>query len=368
MQYFYNQYLIQKTTNAFIDNIVYLYRKHEIKMSIFIHTQFHMQKGFIVILLILFSIIPGCKKDNNRIASPIYQLDSVVESRLDTSGNAVYGRTIPIVQNYVENSIPEINTLDFSSNITYYENNDSIILKLFVDTYTIRDYLYIIDGKFNFINNTYYEYANHDYQIKRQYISYNSDDKIHSIASTDIYYPSWFSGNNFDVEWPDSTQCYARNKKEIVFSYDENNLNALNYDYYNGFSDTPLFSVHNRLFSYNNHYKNQKGLIGIDVNDIILSSFLFQWYNVNRGFASPTLQLHFYALQLSLILNKQAGFNTDCDDLIEHIQYNNISTGIGSPYILGETDIRYEFDPDFNNRIRSMTIDNYMKYNFYYKD
>ena len=72
--------------------------------------------------------------------------------------------------------------------------------------------------------------------------------------------------------------------------------------------------------------------------------------------------------KLSLILNNQASFNTNCDDLIEHIQYNNITTSIGSPFVLGETDIRYEFDSDFDNRIKSMTIDNYLKYNFYYKN
>ncbi len=328
-----------------------------------------MQKDFGFIFLILLSLVSGCKKDNNRIAMPTYELDSVVvESWFDSLGNPSVTRTIPIVPNYVQNSIPELNTHDFNSNITYYENNDSIILKLFVDTYALREYADIIDGKFNYLKNLYYEYGTHDYEIKCQYISYDSDDKIHSIASTDIEYPSWFCCNAFDVEWPDSTQCFGRNKKEIVFSYDGNNLNTLNYYYYSGFSDTPLFSAHNRLFSYTNNYKNQKNLIGIDVNDIILSSFLFQWYNVNRGLASPTLQPHFYDLQLSLILNNQASFNTNCDDLIEHIQYNNITTSIGSPFVLGETDIRYEFDSDFDNRIKSMTIDNYLKYNFYYKN
>lgn len=323
-----------------------------------------MKKSIVFLIVVISCFMYSCKKDaNNRITNTTYELDSVVESYLDTAGNVINLRTIPIIADYIKNYVLEISPNN-NSDITYYESNDSILLKLFENTYNLRDYTDIIDGKFYRLYSEYYEFGNHDIeQIKRQNITYNSNDKIHSITSTFVDYSFSFKGNT-SIEWPDTTQCMARNKNEIIFTYELNNLASLDYDYFSGFSNTPQVSAHNRLFNYTNHYKNQKSLIGIDVNDIILSSFLFKWYNVSHGLGSPTLQKEFYDLQLPLILNKQATFNTNCDDLIEHIQF---STFI-SHTVLDETDISYEFDLNFDNRIKSMIINNYTKYTFYYKN
>ena len=66
-----------------------------------------MQKDFGFIFLILLSLVSGCKKDNNRIATPTYELDSVEAGYFDTLGNYIHLKTIVIEPNFILNQIPE---------------------------------------------------------------------------------------------------------------------------------------------------------------------------------------------------------------------------------------------------------------------
>ena len=326
-----------------------------------------MKTHFLLLPVLGLLFISGCNKENQRIGESTYELDSVVESYLDTLGNITFARTIPVSEEYVRNILPQLNARSGAAEITYYENNDSIVLKR-MENYDTGDALYIVNNKFRRLYNEHYVTFNHEiFEIKRQVINYNNDGKLSSITSFFVDHGYGYKGGA-NEDWPDSGQCFTRQKNEMLFSYSGNNLSYLDYDLYEGFTDSlSQFSSHNCLFSYTNHYPNQKDMIGIDINDFTLSLVLYQWYTIFRGFSGDELQTDFYNLQLALILNKQATFNTNCDYLIEHAPFNTNDFNIGYD-ILGETDIQYEFDSKFNNRIKSMVLNNNHKYTFYYKD
>ncbi|HPH88700.1 MAG TPA: hypothetical protein PKV76_09505, partial [Chitinophagales bacterium] len=104
-------------------------------------------------------------------------------------------------------------------------------------------------------------------------------------------------------------------------------------------------------------------------------------------------QTQLYNLKIAepFVLTKNATFNTNCENLIEHIHFNYTVTPEARLFhypfnASADVNISYEFDTANNNRIKTMTIQTIpselatlswpyhtqnpqkLKYTFYYKD
>ena len=355
-----------------------------------------MQKDFGFIFLILLSLVSGCKKDNNRIATPTYELDSVEAGYFDTLGNYIHLKTIVIEPNFILNQIPEGFMYDGSKGLTFEERNDSILYQQYLDypyVYNqIFDYCYVVDGKFNssYQKQLSSPYSDASCYISRQYINYNTNGNLASIIN---------SQNNFFTKDTSIYSLQSRRTQELSFLYSGNNissiqLNCILNNYSGGDTTTITYNTSGSSVSYSNHYQNQKTMIGFDVNDIIFSSLLdlnaISKIGYNRLGAGVISQIIFYYLYMpeALLFTKHTTFNTNCDNLIEHIHIDYPALpGYGYfslPFNASpDINIAYDFDTSNSNRIKSMSIQpsspnvvyypnnnnlTSLRYTFYYKN
>jgi hypothetical protein len=361
-------------------------------------------KKYLYILLSIFGLfyMPSCKKENQRIGENTYELDSVAIGYLDTTGNYYYSRTITINPNFIAASIPSSSVYNGISGINFEERNDSILLSNHLDLFfssSLSDYCYIVNRKFN---SCYHKYLTsysvdaylHEY---KQDIQYNSNGSLQTITN--------IQDNHFD-KYDNFNSIVKRKVQQLFFSYAGKNLNNIDLNFYlNNYYDpgvpydTSSYNQGEYIISYPNHYANQKNLIGFDVNDIILSSLLDMNYFNDLGyirtieFTGLFGQTQLYNLKIAepFVLTKNATFNTNCENLIEHIHFNYTVTPEARLFhypfnASADVNISYEFDTANNNRIKTMTIQTIpselatlswsyhtqnsqkLKYTFYYKD
>lgn len=310
----------------------------------------------------------SCKKDaNNRIANTTYELDSVVESYLDTLGNetASMRRTMVATPDYI-NNLPRSSAGRFFE--VYTERNDSILVENFSENGCagIADYNYLIEGRFNSSYHETFQYCNHDvYYRFFQHVNYTFDKKLSSIIYRNMDIGAF--GRTDMSDWPSIGNFRSKGHEEITLNYLDNNIHSINYNsiiFNNGYDSVVNQAIFN--YGYSHHYKNQKDLIGIDVNDIILSSYLMSFLSRNMYYNpfSDNTNVGLNSFNIPLIINKKASFNTNCEDLIEKFNNPFYESGDGNTY----TTIHYEFDNNHSGRIKSIVIYDVIKYTFYYKN
>ena len=129
-----------------------------------------MHKDFGFILLILLSIISGCKKDNNRIATPTYQLESIL-METTSSMNSYIDSTIIRTDSAFLDSLFQ---LSFNPGLSMYEqirtNGDSILYTTIPDISGLYSH-----AKASFFQNRYSSssfYSANQYYVNSADVSY----------------------------------------------------------------------------------------------------------------------------------------------------------------------------------------------------
>jgi hypothetical protein len=322
-------------------------------------------KNTIFIFIVFSVLILSCKKENNRIVNATYELDSVVESYLDTFGNEIHFRTYIAEPNFIINNIPADLLYNGTAGISFEERNDSILYQQILEAPNVHTQVfnncYVTNGRFNSSYNKRLTstYSDSYCYINKQHVNYNSTENLTSIVNTNDFFSS--KDTFYGLE--------NRQTQELSFLYAGNNISSIDLNCtlrnYSA-SDITNYNATGNI-TYSNHYLNQKDLIGLDVNDIILSSLLdlslFSPISYNRSVKYLDINLSSYYLlstSESLVLTKHATFNTNCDNLIEHMHFNYAPLTSNSFYLpfnsAPDIDITYEFDAVNANRIKQLNI------------
>ncbi len=306
---------------------------------------------------LICSIFVRCKKEPTTDVS--YQLDSVIVGTVDTLG--VYTRGLALSADTGNASFLSAALNTGIPQLIYRHHSDSIITELHTESCAnspnteLLNYSVIISDKFDL---SYHAskigcYGQDGLIVYNQSMQYNGQQRLES----ELNYYYFMVGGGFLNE--------AIEKNSYLFSGSTLSAIQTSYkEYTNDRSDSLMYSVVNS-FSYTHYYKNQKALIGIDVNDLILN-LIIQY--------TPWLNYTF-----PLIISNTAGYRTKSDFLIEHIHfpmipYTNIIPNYEANSLLKDSDIfvEYTFDMEHADRIRTMTIrpdtGDATRYTFIYKD
>lgn len=317
-----------------------------------------MQKYSIAILLILFLIISGCKKDNQRIATPTYQLDSVKLEFLDTSGAISTYVTIPVTQAFLDTFISQ-NNYPGSDYAGFYVSNDSVIYVNHPEFYDLSRAILYNKRPFECHNfKPYGSFAQDGYDRQDIYFNYDATGKLNTMNYLLKYHTAYpnFSDSDYLL------------KRQLNFYYAGNNLtdvtdNAIRYNYhqYDTGYDSIIYPANNvGTFSYSSNLTNQNNMIGIDLNDLIFNDIIGA--NMNDG-----LNFGYFIF----ILHQRLSYNIKCTSLIEHFQYK-VYYQYFNQYITYNNNVQYTFDTTKNNRVIKMSITDLSgagkQYTFYYKD
>lgn len=303
----------------------------------------------------LLTFISGCSENNDlNLNANIQGADSVIVSMISTSGHAE-----DIIR--LSTSTNNAQTISdwFSNGSTYLDyrvHNDSLLIELNQVTCASDPNKEIV-SYINTANNRILEtftgskigcYGQEGASYSNQYFTFSSDNRLHSFTNE---FKFNIGGSNYQ-------ESLCRN----VFTYSGNTPASIECSYiqYGDYHiDSAFYSKTNSIY-YPNLYPNQPDVNGLDLNDIVLSTFI-----QNSFFILP------------LIVNKKLSFNTQSAYLIEHIQFpqapvsytpfTNMNPEYNQPYPV-DLFVEYEFDSAHNNRIQIMTIGSSLRYTFKYKD
>ncbi|MFN8261439.1 MAG: hypothetical protein U0X41_10945 [Chitinophagales bacterium] len=331
-----------------------------------------MRKDFIFILVILLSIISGCNKDKHRIATPVYQLDSV---RIELNSN--YFCTILINSEYVDSILNLRIDVDRGIEDEFRKSNNGDTLYYFGNsqvgfsntTATFIDSRYF-RSNFDLGNQYGQNWADvwYNYSTAGRLDSFYMESRIGYEAYTVILNES---NNILDYSNGNISKIYCMDKYRSDYVYVDANLNYI---------DTTIQKNDIVSFSYTSS-ENQKPIIGVDLNDIIMNAFLKAYSYFNLPGYSYGL-LNYPILEQALLLNNTISYHTDCSHLINNIQFTkpqkSVDYGVDS-FIYNTTNLHadYTFNSLKDNRIQTMTISllqnnpeytNNIKYTFYYKN
>lgn len=312
-----------------------------------------------VIFLVFYicSLFVGCKKEP--IIAVSYQLDSVIVGTVDTLG--VYTQRLALSADTSNASFLSAALNTGIPQLIYRHHSDSIITELHTESCAnspnteLLNYSVIISNRFDL---SYHAskigcYGQDGLIVYNQALQYNGQQRLES----ELNYYYYMVGGGYLNE--------AIEKNNYLFSGSTLNAIQTSYkEYANDRSDSLMYSVVN-TFTYTHYYKNQKELIGIDVNDLILDHI--------------TQYIPWLDYTFPLIISKTAGYQTKSDFLIEHIHfpmipYTNIIPNYQTNLLLKDSDIsvEYTFDMEHADRIRTMTIrpdtGDGTRYTFIYKD
>ena len=325
-------------------------------------------KNAILLFISTVILLSSCKKENNRIGNITYQLDSVRLETLDANDSSIFNITFNIGTSVLDSFLAN-NPYPGTMSIGFYKKDDSLN---FIDKPEFIEVKKFISIKKKPISNLNFmpngTFAQYGYFKQLDSYNYSTTGKLQNVYShTDYHQEDNFSDSDYVI----NTNTILNYSNNILTSLNENSI-FYNYHLY----DTNYDSIVNAnqqvgIISYTNHYLNQKQMIGIDLNDLILLELFliknYDYFSANNSVLS--LSTRFFVLQSAL------SFNTATDQLIESINYN-LTKAFNR--ILYQTSVNisvdYIFDANFNNRISSMKIfdsDNRfdaIKYTFYYKD
>jgi hypothetical protein len=335
--------------------------------------KFNTMRLIIIFIISSFNLLVlSCQKDNNGIAIPTYKLESIL-IETTSSMNSYIDSTIIRTDSAFLDSLFQ---LSFNPGLSMYEqirtNGDSLLYTTIPDISGLYSH-----AKASFFQNRYSStsfFSANQYYVNGADVSY-----VYSTANR-------LSGFNMITEQRHEAYLDLIQNSQCTASYINNDLSRINFtasyrsdnvyidsNYYN--IDTTIQRDSFVTLSYLS-VKNQKNLIGIDVNDLIFNDFInaFGFNMISYGGL-----IHYPFLEKVLLLNGKISYNTNSQHLINNIEFGR-ATGIGHsfifpPYIIN---VDYNFDNAYNNRINALEITNDInyptaystttKYTFYYKD
>lgn len=322
-----------------------------------------MYKRILLLISICICFIISCKKDVKcSIAAAPYKLNMVKLEYLDANDSIYFGGgLIPIsnkinifdaISSYdhtvsVAGDSLNFRSFDYSSGGPHQASIYAIINKKPTSDsthtvsvsagqhgYTVSTTKYFyIDNELDIVNYFYDDYngitPNHNYDISKAKFNYLNNQLISFTRNT-----IWYSENGTDSTLRDT-----------------------------------LINIENTYsFNYSANLSNQKKLIGIDLNDLFLTTILTGNLNGTGGiFNSPSIMLN-PALSLYesfAIVNSLLSFNTNNSKLIEGVQFDRVGSNS-----MESITAQYTFDADKNNRVKTMKITTVtgssVRYTFYY--
>ncbi len=309
-------------------------------------------KNKILFSIVLISLlITHCKKETtNKPGNTTYSVDSiqVFEDSVHTSTITKNGHDWPNFSSfYAPNASNFVKTIsaDTTKYIeTAYRNFDTLqpwftsidlqlkgALPIYFNTIGNVEGIVGQNGAENTIASFKYD-ANRIKEIKKSFTRY------HSFR---------FESDNILEEINDS----------LGFQYIGNELTKIVNKTVVPTSYFPL-STYDAKIEYTSTISNQKDLIGIDVNDLILSAFGF-YIPIPIfglvGFSSNGSPGGFYSVDPSTEILNNLSCNTNSDKLIEKVNYSNYTIS-GTSFPNFSIDINYTFDSSFNNRVKELNF------------
>ncbi|MBP6660688.1 MAG: hypothetical protein KA174_08380 [Chitinophagales bacterium] len=310
------------------------------------------------ILLFISTVISlfSCKKENNRIGNITYQLDSVRIEGLDANDSSIGFNTFPLRASFIDTIIGDKHSTEELNFLPgFYTNEDSLIYVYhpeFFDLYkavTINK-VPISILKFNPVGG----YAQYGFYKAESFLNYQNN-QLNNINIKEHEH----------IGSPNTSDKYTEMNNNFI--YTNNNLNTIlskrldySYDeYFNVNFDSVIYpDLILADFTYTSNIPNQKNLIGIDLNDLILNNIIGP-SDLSLGFYFPLL-----------ILGNRITYQTNSSSLIEKLRYT--FTSLGFQNTESNFTIQYIFDANNNNRISTMKIKDDSAgsklYTFYYKD
>ncbi len=300
-------------------------------------------KYSIVLLLSLILSATSCKKENNRITNSTYRIDSI-EVFLDSIKQL---SLIPGDLSVFDSIKYSGDTSEYYlfANYDYNVNYGTVGGTAQIPRLLVKDN-YLVGLDYYLPSGTYGQYGN-EYSRTKYY--YNSSNKIDSINFGAFY----FRGMQYDehlffsaIRNPDSmgnglTDVTLQDRGSMLHNYNYNNLISLDLRY-----DQTISRF--RTIDYGT-IDNQNNLIGLDVNQLILSS-LFA-YGIISGYSGTNGSFAFSIMTVNLSLK----LNVVADKLISSVD---------------TTTVNYVFDSTNNNRITNIelpyTPTSRLKYIFHY--
>mgnify|MGYP000290568274 CR=1 FL=1 len=334
-------------------------------------------KNTIFTFILLSIFISSCKKENNRIGNATYQLDSVRIESLDANDSVSGTFTFPVSTSIIDTFFAQNNN-QFGG--TYYRNGDSINISqindvLFSVPWLAEPNTMISVNKkpitfYNLYTNGSFAQEGYTKSVTKYY--YDQTDKLDNIYTSFKSHPMNFGS---DSDWYESQYVQLNYNGNNLVSANTNKHYSLDYHYLTTGYDSVSYPNNKFLdFYYINNYSNQKQLIGIDLNDLILDEITgialgSNLINLTSGYSNR------FVINLFMV-NSLFTYNTNCTSLIEkydlHFDYK---FGTNIVEYRNSTQIKYTFDSSKNNRVSTMkfirTIDNLRyasMYTFFYKD
>lgn len=317
-----------------------------------------MHKQYIFIIVILVYFISGCNKENNKIATPTYQLDSVKIEYMATSGTISTTITVPISQAFLDTFMSQ-NTYQGIGYTGFYVSNDSVIYVNHPEFYDLTRAILYNKHPFTFHNfKPYGSFAQDGYDQQDIYFNYDVSGKLNTMNYLLKYHTAY----------PGISDSDYLHKRQLNYYYSGNNLttitdNAVRYNYhtYDTGYDSIIYPANNvGTFTFTSSLSNQKDMIGIDLNDIILNDVIGASLGDGINFS-----------YFIFILHQRLSYNIKCTSLIEQFQ-NKDYYQFFNQYITYNNNVQYTFDATKNNRVTKMSItDNSgagKLYTFFYRD
>lgn len=326
----------------------------------------------LLIILTACLLTISCKTNNIQKPSPTYQLEYILMETTNSISSHIDSTVIRTDSIFLDSLFQ----LSFNPGLSMYEKLTVTGDSLLYTTLPNISGLYS-DANASFFRQKYvhsYFYSSNQYYVNSADVSY-------------LYAPSnRLMGFNMITEQRHEAYLDLIQHSQCLANYVNNDLSRINfsasYRSDNVYTDTNYYTIDTTIqrdsfatFSYLT-VQNQKNLINIDINDLILNDFInaFGFNIISYGGL-----IQYPLIEKILLLNGKISYNTNCQHLINNIEFGR-ATGIGHsfifpPYVIN---VNYSFDPTHDNRIRTLEITDVIniptaystttRYTFYYKN
>ena len=261
-----------------------------------------MKTIFLSMLAIFMLSIIACKKEKNIDNNITYQVDSVQIITKDGYSNTILNtKTIVVSHKYWDSLICSGNSgyIKNANELNYQFSYDSTIFRANINYSTFYNY--------------YFQTGINSFKLDFNY----RQNKLDSIN---------YSSSNYT----------SKGKTEYL----NGNINSITFFQNYSSSNDTIKNILN--FENPSLFLNQKSKIGIDLNDVLLNTYI----NSNL-FASSILIPNYRNYEIGLLLNSYFSYNINNDNLIEKIQSSLYSTIVTASYFS---------ESNNNNRINKMIV------------
>ncbi len=316
-----------------------------------------MKKSILIITAIATCFLFGCEKEtNNRIANTTYELDSVRIEELDMNDSSLGFATFPLRSTYIDTLIGDKHSTEELNFLPgFYTNEDSLVYVYHPEYFDLCKAIVIDKTPVSFLKfNPVGSYAQDGFYKVESFLNYQNNQLNNNNTIDHTHFGPPNSGDSY-IERNNNFNYTNNNLKSILNKRIDYSYSA----YYNINYDSVIYpDLTLADFYYTSNIINQKNMIGIDLNDIILNNII--------GPSDYTLRYYYQVL----IFGNRITYHTNCSFLIEKLRFT--VTDLWLPNTESNFTIRYTFDANKNNRISTMKIKDDLAgsklYTFYYKN